>query len=83
MAAYIVRRMLATMPVMLTVAVVVFLLLHLAPGDPGGDHRRRSMRRPDDIERIRASSGSTSRSWCGSRNGSGGWSQGDLGVSIF
>jgi peptide/nickel transport system permease protein len=31
---YLVRRILATIPVMGVVAVVVFLLLHLAPGDP-------------------------------------------------
>lgn len=32
--AYIIRRVLATIPVMLVVAVVVFLLLRLSPGDP-------------------------------------------------
>jgi peptide/nickel transport system permease protein len=31
---YIIRRLLATIPVMAIVAVVVFLLLHLSPGDP-------------------------------------------------
>jgi peptide/nickel transport system permease protein len=31
---YLVRRLLATIPVMGVVAVIVFLLLHLAPGDP-------------------------------------------------
>jgi peptide/nickel transport system permease protein len=31
---YLVRRILATIPVMGVVAVIVFLLLHLAPGDP-------------------------------------------------
>ena len=32
--AYIVRRLLATIPVMVIVGVFVFLLLHLSPGDP-------------------------------------------------
>ncbi len=32
--AYIVRRILSTIPVMLIVAIVTFLILHLAPGDP-------------------------------------------------
>jgi peptide/nickel transport system permease protein len=32
--AYIVRRLLATIPVMVVVALFVFLLLHLTPGDP-------------------------------------------------
>ncbi len=31
---YLIRRLLATLPVMAVVAVVVFLLIHLSPGDP-------------------------------------------------
>ena len=34
MYAYIIRRILATIPVMGVVAIFVFLLLHLTPGDP-------------------------------------------------
>src|SRR4029453_18686757 len=34
MTAYILRRLLATIPVMVVVALFVFLLLHLTPGDP-------------------------------------------------
>ena len=34
MIAYIVRRLFLTLPVMMLVAVIVFLLLHLSPGDP-------------------------------------------------
>ncbi len=34
MTAYIIRRLLATIPVMVVVAIFVFLLLHLTPGDP-------------------------------------------------
>ncbi len=36
MGAYIVRRILSTIVVMLIVGVCVFLLLHIAPGDPAG-----------------------------------------------
>jgi len=50
--AYLVRRILATIPVLLVVAVVVFLLVNLAPGDPAallvGDDAR-----TEDIERVR------------------------------
>lgn len=50
--AYIVRRLLATIPVAGVVAVFVFLLVHLAPGDPAaviaGNYAM-----PKDIERIR------------------------------
>ena len=56
MYAYVMRRLLATIPVMLVVAVFVFLLLHLAPGDPAaiiaGDYAQ-----PADIARIRTELG--------------------------
>ena len=34
--AYVVRRILATIPVLAIVALVVFSILHIAPGDPAG-----------------------------------------------
>ena len=34
MARYVLRRLVATLPVVVVVTIVVFLLLHLAPGDP-------------------------------------------------
>lgn len=56
MLAYIVKRILATIPVMLVVALTVFSLLFLAPGDPAtmiaGDQASAA-----DIERIRQSLG--------------------------
>ncbi len=56
MGGFILRRLFATIPVMLVVAVVVFLLLHLSPGDPAaiiaGDNANDA-----DIERVRASLG--------------------------
>ncbi len=56
MFAYICRRVLATIPVMLFVALFVFSLLFIAPGDPAaiiaGDQAS-----PDDVEKIRASLG--------------------------
>lgn len=82
MFAYIVRRVIATIPVMAVVALFVFSLLYLAPGDPAaiiaGDQAT-----PDDVERIRASLGLdrpflvrfTEWAWRVM------W--GDLGVSIF
>ena len=52
MTAYILRRLLATVPVMIVVAVFVFFLLRLAPGDPAaliaGDYATSA-----DIENIR------------------------------
>jgi peptide/nickel transport system permease protein len=56
MTAFIVRRLAATIPVLLVVAVVVFFLLRLTPGDPAailaGDAAS-----AEQIERIRASLG--------------------------
>ena len=52
MVSYILRRILATMPVMAIVALFVFSLLYIAPGDPAaviaGDQAS-----PADVERIR------------------------------
>ena len=49
---YVLRRLAATLPVMAVVAVVVFLLIHLSPGDPAaliaGD-----LATTDDIDRLR------------------------------
>jgi len=82
MFAYIVRRILATIPVMAIVALFVFSLLYIAPGDPAaviaGDQAT-----PQDVERIRESLG-LDRPYL-VRFGE--WVfrilQGDMGVSIF
>jgi peptide/nickel transport system permease protein len=56
MVSYILRRILATLPVMAIVALFVFSLLYIAPGDPAaviaGDQAS-----PADVERIRQSLG--------------------------
>src|SRR5947209_8756471 len=56
MFAYVVRRVLATIPVMAVVALFVFSLLFIAPGDPAaviaGDQAT-----PEQVERIRQSLG--------------------------
>lgn len=56
MTAYILRRLFATIPVMAVVALFVFLLLHLTPGDPAaviaGDEAT-----PHAVEMIRAKLG--------------------------
>ena len=56
MLGYLFRRMLAAIPVMGVVALFVFLLLRLTPGDPAailaGDNAT-----PEQLERIRTSLG--------------------------
>jgi peptide/nickel transport system permease protein len=82
MFAYVIRRILATIPVMLIVAFCVFSLLYIAPGDPAaiiaGDQAT-----PADVERIRASLG-LDRPFL-VRFGEWLWQilHGDLGTSIF
>jgi peptide/nickel transport system permease protein len=79
---YVIRRTLATIPAMTVVALFVFSLLYIAPGDPAaviaGDQAT-----PDDVARIRASLG-LDRPFL-IRFGEWGWQilQGDLGTSIF
>ena len=82
MLAFIVRRLLATIPVMGVVALVVFLMLHFSPGDPAtviaGDYAS-----PQDIERIRAKLGLDRPFHIQFGTWLWGLLQGDLGVSIF
>ncbi|MHB0668378.1 ABC transporter permease [Roseomonas mucosa] len=82
MFSYILRRIVATIPVMVIVALFVFSLLYFAPGDPAaviaGDQAT-----PADVERIRATLG-LDRPFL-VRFGEWAWHiiQGDLGTSIF
>ena len=82
MLAEVLRRLVATIPVMVVVALAVFALLHVTPGDPAviiaGDYAT-----PDDIARIRAKLGldrpflTQAGIWLGQI------ARGDLGTSIF
>ena len=82
MTAYIVRRLLATIPVMVVVALFVFLLLHLTPGDPAaviaGDDAS-----PAEIEGIRHKLGLDRAMWEQFAIYVGNLLRGDLGTSIF
>jgi peptide/nickel transport system permease protein len=80
--AYIIRRLIATIPVMAVVALFVFSLLYLSPGDPAaiiaGD-----LATDDDIARIREKLGLNQPYFV--RFGTWVWAvlHGDLGISIF
>src|SRR4030088_2959366 len=82
MLSYILRRILSTLPVMAIVALFVFSLLYIAPGDPAaviaGDQAS-----PADVERIRENLG-LDRPFL-IRFGEWAWQilHGDLGTSIF
>ena len=78
----ILRRLLATIPVMAIVAVIVFSLLYLTPGDPAavlaGEQATTA-----DIERLRTSLGLDEPYLVRFGQWLGGVVQGDLGTSIF
>jgi peptide/nickel transport system permease protein len=79
---YLLRRLAATLPVMAVVAVVVFLLIHLSPGDPAaliaGD-----LATADDIARLRLALGLDQPLWRQFLLWLGRLAGGDLGTSIF
>lgn len=79
---YILKRILATVPVMGVVALFVFLMLRLSPGDPAaviaGDYAT-----TEDIIRIRESLGLNDPIVVQFTKWIGQLAQGDLGISIF
>ena len=82
MKTYVVRRLLALIPVALVVATVAFVLIHLAPGDPasviaGPDASR------DDVQRIERQLGLDAPLPVQLARWYGRLIQGDLGQSIF
>jgi peptide/nickel transport system permease protein len=82
MTAYIIRRLLSMLPVMAIVALFVFLLLHLAPGDPAaimaGDNAT-----PDNIAQIRQKLGLDEPIWKQFLVWIASLAQGNLGNSMF
>jgi len=82
MTAYITRRLLSMLPVMAIVALFVFLLLHLAPGDPAaimaGDNAT-----PDNIAQIRQKLGLDEPIWKQFVVWVASLAQGNLGNSMF
>jgi peptide/nickel transport system permease protein len=79
---YLLRRLVSTLPVVMVVAVVVFLLIHLSPGDPAaliaGD-----LASGEDIEKLRTALGLDKPLWQQFMLWLGRLATGDLGVSIF
>lgn len=82
MLGYVLKRVLATIPVMVFVALFVFSLLYIAPGDPAaviaGDQAS-----PEDVEKIRKSLGLDRPFIARFAEWSGQILRGDLGRSIF
>lgn len=79
---YFLRRLAATLPVMAVVAVVVFMLIHLSPGDPAaliaGD-----LATEEDILKLRETLGLNQPLWQQFLGWLSRLATGDLGTSIF
>ena len=82
MLGYIIKRILMTVPVMVVVALFVFLLLRLSPGDPAaviaGDYAT-----AEDVQKIREKLGLSEPIFVQFVTWLGSLIQGDLGTSIF
>src|SRR5689334_7130846 len=79
---YFLRRLVATLPVLAHVAVIVFLQIHLSPGDPAaliaGD-----LATEEDIAKLRLALGLNLPLWKQFAIWLGRLLHGDLGTSIF
>jgi peptide/nickel transport system permease protein len=82
MFAYIVRRILATLPVVAIVALFVFSLLYIAPGDPAAVIAGEQAS-PEDVEKIRRNLGLDRPFYIRFVEWVGQIVRGDLGISMF
>ncbi len=82
MSTYILRRLLASLPVIFMVGVITFSILHIAPGDPAvlmaGEEAT-----PEDVEKMRQALGFDRPFYVQFGVWVGNLLQGDLGTSIF
>src|SRR3989449_8166444 len=79
---YVVRRLLLLVPVLLGVSVIIFMVLHLAPGDPA-EIMLGSQATQADLERLRAELGLTEPLYLQYVHWLGLVARGDLGRSIW
>ena len=82
MGSFLLKRILATIPVMLIVAIIVFTLIRLVPGDPAAVIAG-NMATNEDIARIRTELGLDRGFFVQLGLWSQGLVQGDLGQSFF
>ena len=68
MRSYLVRRLLAIVPTLLAVSVVIFLLLHSAPGGPMAVYANNPNVDPADLARLEASLGLHDANSCSPRS---------------
>ena len=83
MGPFLARRLLHLGPVLLGVSVIVFLVLHLAPGDPAEVMLGSNANKEDLDAPPRPARASTSRCTSSTSPGSATWLRGDLGRSLW
>jgi peptide/nickel transport system permease protein len=83
MIAYIIRRILQSIPLVLGISVLVFGLLQLIPGGPMGHYMRVQGANPEDIARIREQLGLDKPAPVQYVNWLTGWLRGDWGKSYI
>jgi peptide/nickel transport system permease protein len=79
---YVLRRLLATIPVMAVVGIIVFLLIHLSPGDPASLIAD-ELATPDEIAKLRVALGLDQPLWRQFVIWVSHLARGDLGTSLF
>jgi len=79
---YLVRRLLLLVPVLLGVSIIIFMVLHLAPGDPA-EIMLGSQATQEDLARLRADLGLTEPLYAQYVRWLGQVARGDLGRSIW
>lgn len=83
MGAYIVRRILQSIPLLLGISVLVFALLQIIPGGPMGHYMRVQGANPEDIARLREQLGLDKPAPVQYVNWLTGWLRGDWGKSYI
>ncbi|HEX7137100.1 MAG TPA: ABC transporter permease [Vicinamibacterales bacterium] len=81
-ARFLARRCLQALPLLLVISVLVFLLIHLAPGGPLAIYLANPNVRPEDIERLRRALGLDRPLWVQYWSWLTAFAQGDWGYSF-
>ena len=79
---FIARRVLQAIPLLLVISVLVFLLIHAAPGGPLAIYLSNPNVRPEDIERLRRALGLDRPLWQQYWSWLAAFAQGDWGYSF-
>jgi len=80
---FVLRRLLASIPVVIGITIVAFLLIHMVPGDPAQAMLFGSNASPDQVQELRVQLGLTEPLWHQYATFLGQLLHGDLGTSYL